>query len=351
MNDEHTTHAENIEFEAFFERLKPLITFKGEVITSAEEDRFLCWMRDATRYLGNHKFVKTCLIRLVGTLKNNPDFFGKIIICSDRSLKYFSAHKFSILLNDMTYFTNFLPARWMDDWYTYSKECLVNFSCIDFYKSLNSFAILEDEKPSDRWMHEWFKQSCRGEWTATSHEFFQLIRLLQKMAIDIDPHWLNRWLTFASEQLNKVPAKPSSVNDILHIADFIMLPPIAHHASFMKTWFKKLHSIVQYTNDKQIKHVFHQVNKAEIDVPKSWLADFSGKMAERLNRLSESEIAHMLQVFAWHQYDEESIRPFLEKASQYLLRKENYFFNEVRNKNLQAFKEVLIAHKYSWPTH
>jgi very-short-patch-repair endonuclease len=208
--------------------------------------------------------------------------------------------------------------------------------------------MMEQEFPHTSWMKGWFKNCCRSEWTETPHQFFQLLRLLQKLKIQIDSHWLNRWAAQAPDQIKKLSVEDDvAINDLLHIADFIVLAPVCNHSVLMSVWFEKLHLAHNSINDDKLKHVFHQLNKIDVDVPNLWISDFSNRMSSRFKSLTVGEIIHILFSFACHGVSVETVRSFLEKSRIYFLKGENcLLWSSSSKKNLIYFREALIAQNY-----
>jgi very-short-patch-repair endonuclease len=346
------------QFDHFFDTIKPLLELEGD-ITDEHKSVLNYWLKEAKSNLNKHVFVRVALIHLLSALKKlsrntsirkilfdkwekDPKFIWLLLECSQNSLKHVSATQLSIILNSLERFTGYIEPLWMDEWYECSLQKMKEFTCTDFYKTLNAHAEMNLMPPLS-WLKEWFNQSCHSEWLETPHAFFQVIRILKALKIDIDEHWLSRWIKLAPEQLVKISENDLGVVDLLHSANLLSIALVEQNNEFMHIWFDKMRVAMPNLDDNQIKHVFHEIVKTGRPVPTAWIESFASRMHSHFNKLGSGEISHMLYAFPCLLIDVTHIQPFLEKSKVYFDKNKTTAFDLKHN---QSLRELLIAQNY-----
>ena len=341
-----------INAEAFFNKIKPLSDLQGE-ITDCELKILSSWIYEAGTYLSNPWFVQHCLVRLVSNmnklsknlsirnalfdvLEEDPDFLKRILDYSENSFENFNPHEFSILLNGLVHLGLFPSSYWMDQWFLCSQKKMKEFSTEDMYKSLNECVILNIVPPT-KWMHTWFNNFSKSGWPRQPHALIQMVRHLQTLNVEIDAHWLKEWSLITAPLL-----KEANLSDIVHASDCIILEPISNSDTFMCEWFKSCALHIKHMSDEQIKHVFHQIVKAEREVPICWIESYTKRMITLSKPLTSGEIAHTLYGLACLQISVLSIQLLLEKCREYFLHNKHAF----DKKHSNHLREVLIAQEY-----
>ena len=187
-------HEDITQFSPFFDRVKPLIGLQSD-ITEEQKRLLYYWLKEAKTHLNEHVFVRVALIHLLSTLKKlsynqsvrhhlfdvwekNPEFIQQLSLCSFNSLEHFNANKLALILNNFVRFSLYLPEEWIEEWNKCAVGKIKDFTCEGFYQTLYAHVKM-GVSPDPLFMKKWFQYSCKKEWTASPHEFFQLIWLLK----------------------------------------------------------------------------------------------------------------------------------------------------------------------------
>lgn len=346
------------QFSAFFDRIKPLIGLKTE-ITEEQKKLLHYWLKEAKSHLNEHVFVRVALIPLLSTLKKlaynqsvrqhlfdvwekNPAFMQQLYVCSFNSLEHLNANKLALILNNFVRFTLDLPEEWLEEWNNHAVGKIKDFSSEGFYQTLYSLVKIQTV-PDANFMKKWFQYSCKAKWTASPHEFFQLIWLLNSLEVKIDEDWLARWAKLAPVQFIKLSESGAGIGDLLHSADLLQIKALEHNETFIHLWFDKMVEVMSSLDDHQIKHILNEIVKTGCNIPHSWLEAFSIRMSKRFKRLSCREISNILYVLSCTQVDVKQVRIFLEKSRSFFNREKEGAFNL---KRALCYREALIAQNY-----